>query len=82
MRSRGYAYIRRQREMRGEAASEGKSVQSPAELDGFGLPPAPASELPEDHPLARRYRESGIRITDLQSWKDAIRVGGTELAVA
>jgi hypothetical protein len=59
-------------------AAQGNS----AELNADGLPAAPASVLPESHPLMVRYQEYGVRITDLRSWKAAIQVGGTELAVA
>lgn len=43
---------------------------------------APASPLPVDHPLAIRFRQSRSKIVDVQSWKDAIQVGGIDLAVA
>ena len=41
-----------------------------------------SSPLPPDHPLAIRYWRAGSRIYDVRSWKAAIEVGGTELAVA
>jgi hypothetical protein len=83
MRYRGYAYIRRHdRKQSQSAPAQLTVVTDPAALSGDGLPAAPASTLPEEHPLARRYQQSGVRITNMRDWKAAIQVGGTDLAVA
>jgi hypothetical protein len=87
MRANKYGYVRRFKRFRSAdvpAVSEQviAAQANSAELNADGLPAAPASELPDSHPLMVRYQESGVRITDLRSWKAAIQVGGTELAVA
>ena len=85
MKVRGFPIITRH-------APKGAEVESPKLEDSdsndiivltvFQSDDAPTSPLPADHPLAIRYRESRPRIVTVADWKQAIQVGGTELAVA
>ena len=57
--------------------TEGDGSGTNEDCDG-----APSSPLPESHPLSIRYRQNRLRLVDELSWRQAIQVGGTELAVA
>ena len=80
MKVRGYPIVTRHAPREVEGASSGDEnviilVAVPA-VDGQSSP------IPADHPLAIRYREPRPRIVSVADWKQAIQVGGVELAVA